>query len=98
MGPPVKCETPTLEDDEDEVGDESNVDMLHAAKKPRIATLVPSPFTAQTTDRLAAGTLVVCPTSVLWRWADELERKVPRKPNYHIWSVMTVAIQRIQLS
>jgi SNF2 family DNA or RNA helicase len=79
MGLPVKCETLTLDDDEDEDGDESNVDMLHAAKKPRAATLVPSPSVAQTTGRLAAGTLVVCPTSVLRQWADELERKVSKE-------------------
>lgn len=79
MGPPVKCETLTLDDDEDEDGDDPNADMLHAAKKPRLATLLPSPPPAQTIGRLAAGTLVVCPTSVLRQWADELERKVSKE-------------------
>ncbi|KAF3337267.1 SWI/SNF-related matrix-associated actin-dependent regulator [Carex littledalei] len=79
MGPPVKCETLTLDDDEDEDRDDPNADMLHAAKKPRLVTLLPSPPTAQTTGRLAAGTLVVCPTSVLRQWADELEKKVSKE-------------------
>ncbi|KAJ0965942.1 hypothetical protein J5N97_027080 [Dioscorea zingiberensis] len=30
--------------------------------------------------RPAAGTLVVCPTSVLRQWADELQNKVPKQP------------------
>ncbi|KAJ4798439.1 hypothetical protein LUZ62_049685 [Rhynchospora pubera] len=79
MGPPVKCETLTLDDDEDEDKGNSNGDMLHVAKKPRLTTLLPCASMAQTTGRIAAGTLVVCPTSVLRQWADELERKVSKE-------------------
>ena len=38
----------------------------------------------QAKGRLAAGTLVVCPTSVLRQWADELQNKVTTKANLSV--------------
>ncbi|KAA8519836.1 hypothetical protein F0562_014074 [Nyssa sinensis] len=38
----------------------------------------------QAKGRLAAGTLVVCPTSVLRQWADELHNKVTSKANLSV--------------
>lgn len=39
------------------------------------------PSSTQSKGRPAAGTLVVCPTSVLRQWADELRNKVTREAN-----------------
>lgn len=41
-------------------------------------------FLMQTKGRPSAGTLIVCPTSVLRQWADELQNKVTSKANLSV--------------
>lgn len=43
-----------------------------------------SPITGAKKGRAAAGTLVVCPTSVLRQWSDELHNKVTSKANLSV--------------
>ncbi|XP_015699036.2 helicase-like transcription factor CHR28 isoform X2 [Oryza brachyantha] len=85
------CEAVTLDDDDDEEDDSTEPHL----KKPLLAHLADTckPEVISTTvksesplgnikvARPAAGTLVVCPTSVLRQWADELRNKVTSKAN-----------------
>ncbi|KAG8055186.1 hypothetical protein GUJ93_ZPchr0001g30469 [Zizania palustris] len=79
------CEAVTLDDDDDDdptephlkkpvVADSSKTEM------PSITVKTENP-TLNVKSRPAAGTLVVCPTSVLRQWAEELRTKVTSKAN-----------------
>lgn len=67
-----KTETLNLDDDDDEVGKEQIGDSEDVKRIPEISTSK----RASNRQRLAAGTLVVCPASVLRQWARELDEKV----------------------
>ncbi|KAF0917142.1 hypothetical protein E2562_016942 [Oryza meyeriana var. granulata] len=82
------CEAVTLDDDDEDDSAEPN------SKKPTLAHLADTckpELTSSTVKtenpianvkaRPAAGTLVVCPTSVLRQWAEELRNKVTSKAN-----------------
>ncbi|KAL5228735.1 hypothetical protein ABZP36_017000 [Zizania latifolia] len=79
------CEAVTLDDDDDDdpaephlkkpiVADSSKTEMTSITVKTENPTL-------NVKSRPAAGTLVVCPTSVLRQWAEELRTKVTSKAN-----------------
>uniref|UniRef100_A0A0E0JPH8 Uncharacterized protein n=1 Tax=Oryza punctata TaxID=4537 RepID=A0A0E0JPH8_ORYPU len=82
------CEAVTLDDDDEDDSAEPHL------KKPALAHLADTCKPEATSStiktenpianvkaRPAAGTLVVCPTSVLRQWADELRNKVTSKAN-----------------
>ncbi|GMI72799.1 hypothetical protein HRI_000949200 [Hibiscus trionum] len=72
----VELETLNLDDDEEVKQDSDNNQVMSngASNKSSIPP-------AQAKGRPAAGTLIVCPTSVLRQWADELQSKVTSKAN-----------------
>ncbi|MFQ6643477.1 hypothetical protein Gotur_017565 [Gossypium turneri] len=72
----VELETLNLDDDEEMKQDSDNSHVMSngASKK----SSCPS---GQAKGRPAAGTLIVCPTSVLRQWADELHNKVTKEAN-----------------
>ncbi|KAK2644149.1 hypothetical protein Ddye_019344 [Dipteronia dyeriana] len=81
-----KCELETLnldDDDDDDDDDSDGVDDLDRVKRESGFCQVKSAKSlnsvAQAKGRPAAGTLVVCPTSVLRQWAEELRTKVTSK-------------------
>ncbi|KAK8642132.1 hypothetical protein V6N13_011491 [Hibiscus sabdariffa] len=83
----VEMETLNLDDDDDDVvvddegmkqeSDSSQVMSNGASKKS-------SSPSGQAKGRPAAGTLIVCPTSVLRQWAEELNNKVTSKANLSV--------------
>ncbi|XWS15697.1 hypothetical protein CRYUN_Cryun34aG0024000 [Craigia yunnanensis] len=76
----VELETLNLDDDDEEMKQESdNSQVLSngASKKS-------SSPSGQGKGRPAAGTLIVCPTSVLRQWAEELHNKVTSKANLSV--------------
>ncbi|KAH1056125.1 hypothetical protein J1N35_034190 [Gossypium stocksii] len=72
----VELETLNLDDDEEMKQDSDNSHVMSngASKKS-------SSPSGQAKGRPAAGTLIVCPTSVLRQWADELHNKVTKEAN-----------------
>ncbi|KAK8349517.1 hypothetical protein V6Z12_A06G146600 [Gossypium hirsutum] len=72
----VEMETLNLDDDEEMKQDSYNSHVMSngASKKS-------SSPSGQAKGRPAAGTLIVCPTSVLRQWADELHSKVTKEAN-----------------
>ncbi|KAB2078088.1 hypothetical protein ES319_A06G137700v1 [Gossypium barbadense] len=72
----VEMETLNLDDDEEMKQDSYNSHVMSngASKKS-------SSPSGQAKGRPAAGTLIVCPTSVLRQWADELHNKVTKEAN-----------------
>ncbi|MBA0662415.1 hypothetical protein Goklo_006544 [Gossypium klotzschianum] len=72
----VELETLNLDDDEEMKQDSDNSHAMSngASKKS-------SSPSGQAKGRPAAGTLIVCPTSVLRQWADELHNKVTKEAN-----------------
>ncbi|KAG1368168.1 helicase-like transcription factor CHR28 [Cocos nucifera] len=80
----TEFETLTLDDDTDD----DDVSELNLIKQPRNSSsvVVSKPVKRENSvivakSRPAAGTLVVCPTSVLRQWAEELQNKVTSKAN-----------------
>ncbi|XP_038995167.1 helicase-like transcription factor CHR28 isoform X2 [Hibiscus syriacus] len=72
----VELETLNLDDDEEVKQDsDNNQVMLNGASNKS------SNLPGKEKGRPAAGTLIVCPTSVLRQWADELQNKVTSKAN-----------------
>ncbi|KAJ3695630.1 hypothetical protein LUZ60_001007 [Juncus effusus] len=77
---PIKCETLNLDDDDDDDITNPNKKLKLFLSPPIPSVPAPPAVTNRVTaGRLAAGTLVVCPTSVLRQWGDELERKVSKE-------------------
>lgn len=82
----IKCETETLNLDEDE----DVLPKIFGMKQESYSLRVMSNGTpmksmnSMATGRPAAGTLVVCPTSVLRQWAEELHNKVSSKANLSV--------------
>ncbi|XP_020095500.1 helicase-like transcription factor CHR28 isoform X3 [Ananas comosus] len=74
-------ETLDLDDDDDDDGDVAEVYKTNITKQPRISTPAKKENLMMVMSRPAAGTLVVCPTSVLRQWAEELQNKVTSKAN-----------------
>ncbi|KVI00959.1 hypothetical protein Ccrd_020771 [Cynara cardunculus var. scolymus] len=70
-------ETLNLDDDDDTVTEPCAMAINGSSIEPKITPL-------QTNSRPAAGTLVVCPTSVLRQWNDELHNKVSSKSNLSV--------------
>uniref|UniRef100_A0A0D9V6H1 RING-type domain-containing protein n=1 Tax=Leersia perrieri TaxID=77586 RepID=A0A0D9V6H1_9ORYZ len=82
------CEAVTLDDDDEDDSAEPYLKkpaLAHVADicKPEVtsSTVKTENPIANVKARPAAGTLVVCPTSVLRQWADELRNKVTSKAN-----------------
>ncbi|XP_022018166.1 helicase-like transcription factor CHR28 isoform X2 [Helianthus annuus] len=69
----IKTETLNLDDDDDD-GDDDATERYKSKQ-----TLNSCVVESNTQSRPAAGTLVVCPTSVLRQWNDELHNKVSSK-------------------
>ncbi|GMH05418.1 hypothetical protein Nepgr_007258 [Nepenthes gracilis] len=63
---------------------ESDILKKNSEQLPRNVISVESGATSLTKGRPAAGTLIVCPTSVLRQWAQELHSKVTSKANLSI--------------
>ncbi|XVF25859.1 hypothetical protein REPUB_Repub13aG0250200 [Reevesia pubescens] len=78
----VELETLNLEEDDDDEGMKQESDnsqiMSNSASKQK------SSPSGQPKGRPAAGTLIVCPTSVLRQWAEELHNKVTSKANLSV--------------
>ncbi|XP_021313314.1 helicase-like transcription factor CHR28 isoform X5 [Sorghum bicolor] len=77
------CEAVTLDDDDEDDSVEPHPKKLMQTCSSKVTTNTvkqENPFVAIKT-RPAAGTLVVCPTSVLRQWAGELKNKVTSKAN-----------------
>ncbi|XP_022724463.1 helicase-like transcription factor CHR28 isoform X2 [Durio zibethinus] len=76
----VELETLNLDDDDEEMKQESdnNQVMANGTSKKSSCT------SEQAKGRPAAGTLIVCPTSVLRQWEEELHNKVTRKANLSV--------------
>jgi SNF2 family DNA or RNA helicase len=81
-----ECETLNLDDDDDGVteidrmkkgADGSQVTSNHSSTKSLNSS-------GQSKGRPAAGTLIVCPTSVLRQWDDELRKKVTTEANLSV--------------
>lgn len=68
-----------LDDDDDEDGPE--VSMMKHPRNSMMTTVKRKKPVMVVKSRPAAGTLVVCPTSVLRQWAEELQTKVASKAN-----------------
>ncbi|XP_068639756.1 helicase-like transcription factor CHR28 isoform X2 [Aristolochia californica] len=98
MQQPRECETLNLDDDDDNIGvvpvlasdclnraapDSSLV--LNKSNGTEMVRNAKPPITfASGKGRPAAGTLIVCPTSVLRQWAEELQNKVTSKANLSV--------------
>ncbi|URD76688.1 SNF2 family N-terminal domain [Musa troglodytarum] len=87
MGKQDRLEALNLDDDDDDDGND-NASEIDGPKQPRISSL--SEVTGSkrkensvitVMSRPAAGTLVVCPTSVLRQWAEELKTRVTSRAN-----------------
>ncbi|KAH7568967.1 hypothetical protein ACOSQ2_012429 [Xanthoceras sorbifolium] len=82
-----KCELETLNLDDDD-DDDDDVDKLDSMKRGSDCSQVRSAKSLNSVEqakgRPAAGTLVVCPTSVLRQWAEELRSKVTSKGSLSI--------------
>ncbi|XP_022926603.1 helicase-like transcription factor CHR28 [Cucurbita moschata] len=85
--PNVRHELETLNLDEDDdilsEHDRPKQEFSHQVSPSKNATICKN-TSVQAKGRPAAGTLVVCPTSVLRQWADELHNKVSRKANLSV--------------
>uniref|UniRef100_A0A453FP30 Helicase-like transcription factor CHR28 n=1 Tax=Aegilops tauschii subsp. strangulata TaxID=200361 RepID=A0A453FP30_AEGTS len=80
---PELCEAVSLDDDEDDP-----IDLCLKRRSQTCSSEVTTSTTVKTENHIveikarpAAGTLVVCPTSVLRQWAEELRNKVTSKAN-----------------
>ncbi|VAH64754.1 unnamed protein product [Triticum turgidum subsp. durum] len=80
---PELCEAVSLDDDEDDP-----TDLCLKRRSQTCSSEVTTSITVKTENHIveikarpAAGTLVVCPTSVLRQWAEELRNKVTSKAN-----------------
>ncbi|CAH9112250.1 unnamed protein product, partial [Cuscuta epithymum] len=74
---PTEAETLNLDDDDDVTTSSSEATM--SIKNPCVVNTRSAPVakpSIHTKGRAAAGTLIVCPTSVLRQWSDELHHKV----------------------
>lgn len=75
------CEAVTLDEDDDCIGPHSEKLMRTCSSQVTSNTVKQENPIVAVKARPAAGTLVVCPTSVLRQWAGELKNKVTSKAN-----------------
>ncbi|XVF87540.1 hypothetical protein PTKIN_Ptkin18bG0128400 [Pterospermum kingtungense] len=82
----VELETLNLDDDDDdeEEGEEKKQESDNSPVLSNGASKKSSSPSVQEKGRPAAGTLIVCPTSVLRQWAEELHNKVTSKANLSV--------------
>ncbi|GAA0176295.1 hypothetical protein LIER_29308 [Lithospermum erythrorhizon] len=73
---PKEAETVNLDEDDDDGSSDSS--------QPNSCILNDGCISLQNKGRLAAGTLIVCPTSVLRQWSDELHSKVTSQANLSV--------------
>lgn len=76
-----KCKLETFDLDGD---DDALVEGGVKEDKPCVSPVENKDLLMQTKGRPSAGTLIVCPTSVLRQWADELQNKVTSKANLSV--------------
>lgn len=75
------CEAVTLDEDDDCIGPHSEKLMRTCSSQVTSNTVKQENLIVAVKARPAAGTLVVCPTSVLRQWAGELKNKVTSEAN-----------------
>ncbi|XP_022142118.1 helicase-like transcription factor CHR28 isoform X2 [Momordica charantia] len=79
-----ELETLNLDDDDDILPENDGKKQEFTHQVPPSNLTISKSTSEQAKGRPAAGTLVVCPTSVLRQWADELHNKVSGKANLSV--------------